>query len=425
LKRQDAEKRRVGGYMEERIWQELYRNLEIPLLGRTIVGFNVNIDRSVPVTHDLLGSLPSPGGELAVFRDRLFRSMQTCTADELFVQDRILFRQFEHQFHGSSAIGGQAGIAAVQLASAGAEVICIAPSMGVMTREKLREAGVTIPGPVRVPAEPDTVHLVFEHSPGLVPVNEGTIPRSNRFIVSPHHDASAIIPGGDTQEEFRTAASSCTRAFLSGYQYLTSGEEFREAADQLAVIKSGNPHLRIHVEWVTVEDSTITGLFIRHILPRVHSLGVNERELGLLYRSLQPLADGDSGHPDQDAITLASYARELCCRAGLVRLHLHTYGYYIVVCKNPSYPEMARNALLFASRTVARASGGGEPRIIPEGRRALEDISSAFGREIAPGIFRAGEYRIIVVPSLVAREISTTVGLGDRISSLAFVADPF
>ena len=73
--------------MEDRTWHDLYRDLEPPALGRTIVGFNVNIDRIVPVTADLLASLPHTQGELAVFRDRLYRSMQTCTADELFVRD--------------------------------------------------------------------------------------------------------------------------------------------------------------------------------------------------------------------------------------------------------------------------------------------------------------------------------------------------
>jgi ADP-dependent phosphofructokinase/glucokinase len=427
LKRTHAVKRRQGCFMEDSTWHDLYRNLEPPPLGRTIVGFNVNIDRIIPVTERLLNSLPSFQGEMAVFPSRLYRSMQTCTADELFVRDTRQYRQFIHHFSGSSAIGGQAGIAAVQLASAGVpEVICIAPSMGVTTQAMLREAGVTIPNTTLVPAKlPDIVHLVFEYSPGLVPLAEGAVPRNNRFIVSPHHDPSTVILNKEILREFRNAASTCDRAFLSGYQYLTSDKEFRNAADQLVLAKKENPSLRIHVEWVTVADTEITGYFLRYILPHADSLGLNERELGFVHRSQNPAVPRNHGHTPLSASELAQQAIDICRSTGLVRLHLHTFGYYIVICKDPLHPEKTRDALLFASRSAAQAAGGTGPGIVSEGHRALEDTAGAFGRELSPGIFRAGEYHIIVIPSLITRGIAKTAGMGDRISSLAFAADPF
>src|SRR5208337_665943 len=420
-------KRRPGCFMEDRTWYDLYRDLEQPTLGRTVVGFNVNIDRIVPGTADLLASLPQMQGELAVFRNRLYHAMQTCTADELFVRDTTVYGEFIHHFSGNSTIGGQAGIAAVQLASAGApEVICITPSMGVTTRVILREAGVTIPGPERVSSEqPDTVHLVLEYSPGLVPLAPGAVARNNRFIVSPLHDPSTILLNEEIIGEFRKAAAFCDRAFLSGYQYLTSDREFSIAADQLLVAKKQNPHLRIHAEWVTVADDEITRRFVRYILPHASSLGLNEQELGFVYRCMNPAVSQNHGQAAGSAATLAQQALEICQSTGLVRLHLHTFGYYMAVCKDPSCPEKTRDALLFASRTIAQSAGRAEPGMVLEGRKALEDSAAAFGREVSPGIFHSGKYHVIVIPSLIVQGVTKTAGMGDRISSLAFAADPF
>jgi ADP-dependent phosphofructokinase/glucokinase len=413
--------------MDEHTWQDLYRNLEPPRLARTLVGFNVNLDRIIPVTQGLLASLPPVKGELARFRDRLNRSMQTCTADELFVRDTVQYRQFIRHFSGASVIGGQAGIAAVHLARAGVpEVICIAPSLGATTRGMLREAGVTIPGPAPVPAEqPDTVHLVFEYAPGLVPLAPGAVPRNNRFIVSPLHDPSATLPAGDLLRRFLDAAASCDRAFLSGYQYLISGREFSIAAGQLAEAKKLNPDLKIHAEWVAVEDREIAGRFIRYILPHADSLGLNEQELGFLYRCMNREASPEQEKTPPSAEVLARQAIEICRATGLARLHLHTFGYYIAVGKGAHHQEKARDALLHSARTAAEAAGGTGAGIVREGWQALDDAAVAFGTGSDPGIFRSGEYRIIIVPSLVAQGITKTAGLGDRISSLAFAADSF
>ena len=410
--------------MEDRIWFELYRDIEPPAPGRIIVGFNVNIDRIVPVTESLLVSIPPATGELALFRDRLEHSMRTCTADELFVRDITVYREFLRHFSGSSAIGGQAGIAAVQLASAGArEVICIAPSLGVTARKILREAGVAIPGPEPSSAPPDVVHLVLEYPPGLVPLAPGAVPRNNRFIVSPLHDPTSTLPDAATLTEFLKAAASCDRAFLSGYQYLTSDREFSIAAGQLRAAKKQNPGLIIHAEWVTVADHEIMGRFVRYILPHTDSLGLNERELGLVYQCLNPEAHGHG--KAGSAGTLARQAMEICRSTGLVRLHLHTFGYYIVVCKDPANPEKSRDALLFASRTIAQFAGSAEPGMVPEGRKALEEVAATFGREVSAGIFHAGTHQVIVIPSLIVPGVTKTAGMGDRISSLAFAADPF
>ena len=67
-----------------------------------------------------------------------------------------------------------------------------------MTHQLLRDAGVIpLTFEKKTGYPPDSIHIVFEYPPGLVPVANGVVPRGNRFIISPIHDPStAIIPDG-------------------------------------------------------------------------------------------------------------------------------------------------------------------------------------------------------------------------------------
>ncbi len=409
-------------------WQELYTGLRPPVLHPAVTGFNVNLDRIIPVTRELLQSPLITREELPEFRARLLRSMQTCTADELFVEDHAEYGRLAGLFSGSGAlaIGGQAGIAAIHLALSGVpEVLCAAPAMGRKTQEILRGSGVIVPdlGEKRS-GGPDTIHLVFEYPPGLIPVLEGFVPRNNRFIVSPVHEpASALVPE-DSMDRFLEGIAGCTRAFLSGYQYLRSDRDFADAARQLRLMKLHNPDLKIHTEWVTVRDPDVIGKFVRFVIPEIDSLGLNENELAVLGRYLDP------GRPADDRnvspVRLVKRALEVCRATGLSRLHVHTFGWYTLIHrKKPRDLSGSRDALLFASLRAAAEAGGTGSVISPDGIWAIVRVSQSFGQELSPGLFRAGDFFIILVPAMIATGITRTAGMGDRISSAALVADPF
>ena len=299
--------------------------------------------------------------------------------------------------------------------------------MGRMTREILQGSGVIIPdlgdGQSR---SPDTIHLVFEYPPGIVPVLEGVVPRNNRFIVSPVHEPSSVLVPEGSMDRFLEEIARCTRAFLSGYQYLRSGRDFAAAAHQLRMMKRHNPDLKIHTEWVTVRERDVIGKFIRFIIPETDSLGLNEHELALIGRYLDPSGawPGDDG--DVSPVRLVKGAREVCRVTGLSRLHIHTFGWYILILrKEPGDISGSRDALLFASREVSKAAQGTGSIISPDGIRAIGQVSETFGRELSAGVFRDEDFFIILVPARIAAGITRTAGMGDRISSLAFVADPF
>jgi ADP-dependent phosphofructokinase/glucokinase len=346
--------------------------------------------------------------------------MEHCTAEEWFVTDPREYARFTEYFSrtGSLAMGGQAGIAALHLARTGdPEVYCLAPAMGAKAAEMLIKNGVRVPGYIPgAKARRDDIHLIFEYKPGLVPLAGGARPRDNRFIASPKKTAeNTIIP----ESSFPTIlpdVSSCTRSFLSGYQYLGSKKEFIRAAAQIHALKTCNPEMRVHIECVSVTDAAVLAGLVHHILPAADSAGMNEHELGLLLGRTEPTSP--SG--------LVQGILELVHNTGLARIHLHTFGYYLLVIrKDRAVPEASRAALLYAARVVADAARGTGTSISAEGITAIEKIREIYGPGPEPGIFISGDYVIIAVPTLIASGITKTAGLGDILSSTAFVADRF
>ena len=115
-------------------WADLYQSLQRPEPGPVMTGFNANIDRVIPVTRALLPDLrqqTAPG--FAALLERLEHAMRYCAADEMFIDDPSVFQAFSGFFPatGSLAIGGQAGIAAIQMRRLNAApVVCVVPGAG-------------------------------------------------------------------------------------------------------------------------------------------------------------------------------------------------------------------------------------------------------------------------------------------------------
>jgi ADP-dependent phosphofructokinase/glucokinase len=416
--------------MDDITWKKLYDNVNSITPKPTIVGFNVNLDRIIAVTPELLRSAFFNMPELSELRSRLLHSMHTCTAEEWFVSDHQVYQYFARIFadYGYLSIGGQAGISAIHLVSTGSpDVLCIAHSLGPVTGKILKNAGVYLldlnNGNIH---SSDTIHLVFEYTPGLVPADDGIVPRNNRFIVSPAHTPDSLRMPGDKSDVFSAVISRYTRAFLSGYQYLQTDEEFLQEADQILFMKKNNNRMRIHVECVSVTDTRVISGFVHHILRVADSIGLNEYELVLLLQCLDPQNAKEGIAEILTPVQQVKRALEICKKSGLKRLHLHTFGYYVLVIRNDcAHPEASLNALLIASRAVALAAQGTHKEISPAGIFAYEAVDAVFGPPISPGIFRTTTHTIVMIPTIIVKDITKSSGLGDILSSSAFVADQF
>lgn len=413
------------------IWAALYRLTGLPRPVPVLTGFNANIDRIIPVTPALLENLRRQSGPgFAGMYRRLVHSMRHCSADEMVVRTPEIYDTFVVFFarRGHTALGGQAGIAAARLHRLGfGPVTCLVPGAARRTRALLERAGINPctfeNGPDRYP---DRIHFVLEHSPGLVPLAPGTVPRNNRFIVSPAHDPSSVMIPVAAEEALGAEIASCRRAFLCGYQYLNTNRDFRNAARQLALIRAAHPAMRTHVECTGGIPPRILTHMARYILPHADSTGTNEQEIGALARVLALHDAPEWDDTPRSPAGLAKIALAVARALEIPRLHLHTFGYYIVVQKPDSgQPVASRDALLLAAREAAAAAGGDRRVISPDGLSAYAAIRRVYGADAPTGIFGAGERTVIVVPACISLPTKKTTGLGDIISSVAFTADPF
>jgi ADP-dependent phosphofructokinase/glucokinase len=417
--------------MNTGIWEKIYQSMKIPQMDPVITGFNANIDRIIQVTPDLLGSFERhevPGFD-AIF-PRLKQSMMYSAADEVFIHTAPEYQKLSEYFSrmGSLTLGGQAGIAAVHLYRLGIpSVTCVVPGAGPRICSLLQDAGVV---PLTFASETtnhsDLPHLIFEYAPGLVSPAKGVVPRNNRFIVSPVHDASSVIIPDPSVTSFREQIRSCRRAFLSGYQYLQTEQEFVTAAQQIRLIRSVHPLMRTHMECVSGADRGVMAMMLRHIFPAADSIGLNERELGLFMHTLRK---GDQTSPSLLPSSPAANVRDALALAdatGVLRVHLHTFGYYILILKSETVqPAVSQNALLCAAKVTADAAGLGKQVLSPEGGQAYAEIRNLLGPDETPGIFRKNDRIVIFVPTYISHNVNKTTGLGDILSSTAFVADRF
>jgi len=413
------------------VWETLYQSLQEPQMDPVLTGFNANLDRVIPVTSDMLGSFEHhtvPGFDALL--DRLKHSMRYCSADEVFISEPSVYHELTDSFStsGTLSIGGQAGIAAVHLCKLGVpHVTCAVPGAGPKTCAILQNAGVIpVTFDPRANGRPDNIHLIFEYSPGLVPLADHVVPRNNRFIVSPVHDPSTVIIPDASLDSFLEQISACRRAFLSGYQYLRTEQEFVTAARQIRMIRSVHPLMRTHVECVSGADQHVMAMMLCHIIPNTDSIGLNERELGLFMHALRAPDPTSAATLPSSPVALVRDAIALADVTVVPRIHLHTFGYYILILKSgTSQPEVSRNALLLAARVTADTAGSGNQILSREGLSAYATVREVFGPDETPGIFEVGNRVVIIVPTYISQNINKTTGLGDILSSTAFIADRF
>jgi ADP-dependent phosphofructokinase/glucokinase len=417
--------------MNTRLWEDVYRSVQKPELDPVMTGFNANIDRIIQVTPALLRSfeqhaIPGSGAVLP----RLKRSMSCSAADELFISEPSEYQRLSASFsrRGNLSVGGQAGIAAVHLRNLGVpSVTCAVRGAGPQTCTLLKNAGVIpLTFEQEVNHRPDVIHLVFEYPPGLVPLAERVVPRRNRFIVSPVHDSSTVIIPDASVHSFLEQIRACRRAFLSGYQYLRTEPEFVTAARQIRMIRSVHPLMRTHVECVSGAGPGVLSMIVRHVLPCTDSIGLNERELGLFMQVMGAHDPASTAVLPSSPVACMRDAIAFADAVGVPRVHLHAFGYYMLILKSgTSRPAVSRNALLLAARVTAGTTGPGEQVLSREGLLAYAAARQVFGPDEPPGVFRLDDRFVVLVPTYISHNVRKTTGLGDILSSTAFVADRF
>lgn len=268
--------------------------------------------------------------------------------------------------------------------------------------------------------------------------------RANRFIPSwnPRNNQFRMDPV--FAEGFLALGGRYSHLLFSGFHVLserypdgsTCDDVIRPLGDYLDTVRARHPRLKIHLELASIASPAIRRAVLEYILPRVHSVGLNETELPLYLEVLTTAGRSLKISRKSPAADFLRAMAVLLEAAPLERIHFHNLGYYLSLERAPWHsPESSRDALLFAAlMAAARARDGlfSSPDNIAHGWKAsisesgLRELRELAGTLRQPGLFASGigtyqGFSCFAVPTRLVVNPLFTVGLGDTISAGAFL----
>ncbi|WP_048058378.1 ADP-specific glucokinase [Pyrococcus yayanosii] len=372
-------------------------------------------------------------------------SIRRGKAAELFVESCSVRFYMKMWGWDELRIGGQVGIMANLLGGVyGVPVIAHVPQLSRL------QASLFLDGPIYVPKlecgklklvhprkfwrdEENCIHYIYEFPRGFR-VFDFEAPRENRFIGS----ADDYNPNLYIRPEFREAFEEITEkaelAIISGLQALTKEnykEPFVEIGRHLDVLSAKG--IPVHLEFAFTPDEAVRRKLVE-ILGRFTSVGLNEVELASIMEILGEKAISERLLKTEpiDPLIVIDAMNILMDRTGIERIHFHTYGYYLALTSY--HGEEVRDALLFASLAAAAKAMKGNITGLKDVRKALavptnekalifeEKLEREFS-EFERGVAKLEDKQLVFVPTKIVVSPKSTVGIGDTISSSAFVGE--
>ncbi|AEC52120.1 ADP-dependent glucokinase [Pyrococcus sp. NA2] len=446
------------------IWDELYSEAygkvlkAIKSVKGVILAYNTNIDAIKYLKReDLERRIEEAGkGEVLKYSDELPKKINTVQqllgsilwsvkrgkAAELLVEDRGVREYMREWGWDELRMGGQVGIMANLLGGVyGIPVIAHVPQLSKL------QASLFLDGPIYVPTfeggiklihprkfegdEEDCIHYIYEFPRGFRVLNFEA-PRENRFIGAADDYNPRLYVREEWIERFDEIIEKAELAIVSGLHSLTE-ETYREpikiVREHLKALKDSG--IKTHLELAFTADEKVRKEILS-LLPLVNSVGLNEVELASILEIMNEhdLAERILARDPADPVAVVEGLKKLM-REGVERVHFHTYGYYLAITKYRG--EHVRDALLFSALAAAtKAMLGNIEKLedlkrgleVPIGRQGLE-VYEIVKREfnVENGLGEVDGYQIAFVPTRIVEKPKSTVGIGDTISSSAFVSE--
>nr|5O5X_A Chain A, ADP-dependent glucokinase,ADP-dependent glucokinase,ADP-dependent glucokinase [Thermococcus litoralis DSM 5473]5O5X_B Chain B, ADP-dependent glucokinase,ADP-dependent glucokinase,ADP-dependent glucokinase [Thermococcus litoralis DSM 5473]5O5Y_A Chain A, ADP-dependent glucokinase,ADP-dependent glucokinase,ADP-dependent glucokinase [Thermococcus litoralis DSM 5473]5O5Y_B Chain B, ADP-dependent glucokinase,ADP-dependent glucokinase,ADP-dependent glucokinase [Thermococcus litoralis DSM 5 len=388
-----------------RLWKRLYVNAfenalnAIPNVKGVLLAYNTNIDAIKYLDADDLEKRVTEKGKEKVFEiienppekissieellGGILRSIKLGKAMEWFVESEEVRRYLREWGWDELRIGGQAGIMANLLGG----VYRIPTIVHVPQNPKL-QAELFVDGPIYVPVfegnklklvhpkdaiaeEEELIHYIYEFPRGFQ-VFDVQAPRENRFIANADDYNARVYMRREFREGFEEITRNVELAIISGLQvlkeYYPDGTTYKDVLDRveshLNILNRYN--VKSHFEFAYTANRRVREALVE-LLPKFTSVGLNEVELASI---MEIIGDEElakevlEGH----IFSVIDAMNVLMDETGIERIHFHTYGYYL-----------------------ALTQGG--------------------GRQLA------------FVPTKIVASPKSTVGIGDTISSSAFVSE--
>ncbi|WP_258084809.1 ADP-specific glucokinase [Thermococcus thermotolerans] len=447
-------------------WDALYSSAfdkvrgNIGNVGGVLLAYNTNIDAIKYLdSRDLERRINSVGkDEVMRYSDEIpekitslehllggiLWSVRRGKAAELFVESCTVRFYMKRWGWDELRMGGQVGIMANLLGGVyGVPVIAHVPQLSRLQAELFKDGPIYVPktedGKLRlvhpkdfVGDEENCIHYIYEFPRGFRAF-DFEAPRENRFIGSADDYNPNVYIRPEFTEHFEEIASNARLAIISGLQALTKKnyrEPFEEMKRHLDVLERRN--IPVHLEFAFTADETVRKALV-DVLGSFHSIGLNEVELASIMEVVgeKPLAKKLLAHDPVDPLAVTEAMLKLAERTGVKRVHFHTYGYYLALTAYKG--EFVRDALLFAALAAAAKAKLGDVRSIGDVVKAMNVPVNEKAKTVEAvleekygmknGIADVDGYQLSFVPTRIVKKPKSTVGIGDTISSSAFVGE--
>ncbi|WP_169738674.1 ADP-specific glucokinase [Palaeococcus pacificus] len=451
-----------------RLWKRLYVDAferttnVLPKVRGVLLAYNTNIDAIKYLDKEDLEKRVEEVGRENVFEfiekpsekvsslEELFagilRSIKYGKAMEWFVENNEVRAYLKEWGWDELRIGGQAGIMANLLGG-----VYNIPTIVHVPQNSEIQAKLFVDGPIYVPVfengelklfhpkeaierEEDLIHYIYEFPRGFK-VFDIEAPRENRFIANADDYNARVYMRQEFREHFKRIAERVDLAVISGLQvlkeYYPDGTTYKDVLSrvesQLNILNRLG--VKSHFEFAYTANEVVREDLIS-MLTKFTSVGLNEVELASL---MQIIGDDTLAqevlHADVFAVIDAMHL--LMDETGIERIHFHTYGYYMALTQYSG--DEVRDALLFAALAAAGKAMYGNLEKMIQIRDALsvstnerafpliEALEKEFGME--DGVIDMTDRQLAFVPTKIVASPKSTVGIGDTISSSAFVGE--
>ena len=441
-----------------------------------ILGFNVNIDKIIKISPEILSNIPQTAKIEAGLSDNhrltkitnieellicLLQSICEGKADEVLINsDQVAIWIEENFVISRTVMGGQAGIMANLLKEIKVNPVLLSTPLSSPNLNKLLNPSIIDPtanydtfqskSEKRATIIEPITHYVFEFSVGKYAVANKIIncERPNRFIGSYDKINSLLM----LSEEFRKYSvnniSDYDLCIIAGFHLIDleihTSKSYAEIFDPVLSLirkwKEINPSLIVHLELAATRNGDLKHAIIDSLFSVVDSIGLNEQELvSFLHCINKSLAV--SIHSNMSSVNLFRGIYTIFSKYPHLRLHLHYLDYFLLL--SPLVPEesifIRKNSLIVSSLfAAAKAKSGNlghrvdtkliDYSISKKGLEELQNLEIHLKDEwngdnslINNGYIQTHSFPIFGIPTIVVPFPEHLVGLGDTISLMSIL----
>lgn len=288
--------------------------------------------------------------------------------------------------------------------------------------------------------DPIKVNRIFEFRAGTTfKLGNETVevPFSGRFIVSARFERIKVHTEPELRPFLPEIGMEVDGAILSGYQGIklrySDGKDanyyLKKAKEDIMLLKR-EKNVKVHLEFASIQNRELRKKVIYNLFPLVDSVGMDESEIAYILNALgySKLSDRIFTYNCIEDTVLGG--KILIDEMNLEILQIHTIYYimYITYTDNPLSEEELRKSLELATALAAARASLGEIKSPEDYRVGLKVPYNERGEyvklrfEEAKRRLRTKEYRVVIIPTRLAQNPVSTVGLGDTISAGAFTS---